>query len=163
MINDKKQVILVVVPAVAVAFLIICTSIAIIRKLRRSSQRSLLPMTQKPPTSFTQNHLNTLRGWENPAATTPENGTWSSITTDSGHITLLAQPVASHQPQRLAKGAWQQFKEKQQQRATQTHAINKPLEKWHLQPKGPLYWREVGREMQARKTWWEKTKDRVGL
>jgi hypothetical protein len=122
----------------------------------------LLPTTEKPPAGFTQKHLSTLRGWEKPATTTPENNAWSTFKTDPGHISFLAEPVASHQPQRPAKGTWQQFKEKQQQRAMQTQA-SKPLEKWHFQPKGSAYWREVGREMQARKTWWEKMKDLVGL
>jgi hypothetical protein len=141
MADDKQQLILVIVPAVAVTVLLIITAIAIIRKLRHSSQRCLLPATEKPPASFTRSHLNTLRGWEKPK-------------TNADHIPFLAQPVPSHQPQRPAKGAWQQFKEKQQQRVVQTQPSNKPLEKWHHQPKGPAYWSEVGKEMQARRKWW---------
>ena len=92
MADDKQQLILVIVPAVAVTVLLIITAIAIIRKLRHSSQRSLLPVTEKPPASFAQSHLNTLRGWERHK-------------TDADHIPFLAQPVPSHQPQRPGKGA----------------------------------------------------------
>lgn len=148
MADEKQQLILVIVPAIAVTVLLIITAIAFICKLRLSLQRSLLPMREKPLASFTQSHLNTLREWKKPK-------------TDAGHIPFLARPGPSHQPQRPAKGAWQQSKEKQ--RAVPTQPSNEPLEKWHHQPKGLAYWREVGKEMQARKTWWEKMKNRVGL
>lgn len=83
MADDKQQLILVIAPAVAVTVLLIITATAINRKLRHSSKRSLLPVTEKPPAGFTQRHLNILRGREKPK-------------TDAGHIPFLAQPVPSH-------------------------------------------------------------------
>jgi hypothetical protein len=133
MSSDKKQLILIVVPAIAVAMLLIATSIAIMRKLRRRSQRTLLP-TQETP-GFTQHHIGSLRNW----------------------------PQASHQPQRPAKGTWQQFKDRQRQREIKAQECCQPAEEWQHAPKSAAYWRQVGRQMAARRTWWETVKDKIGL
>jgi hypothetical protein len=146
--SDKKQVVLIVIPAVALGIALIITAIVIMLKLRRRSKRNLLPTTQKPQESFVQYHLSELREWQKPAP----------LKTDPNHIPFLAEPAPTLQPQRPVKGSWQQFKEKQQQRA---QAPRLPLEKWHLEPKGAAYWREVGKEMQARKSWWKKFLDRL--
>jgi hypothetical protein len=148
--SDKKQLVLIVIPAVALGIALIITAIVIMLKLRRRSKRSLLPTTKKPQESFVQYHLSELREWQKPAP----------LKADPNPIPFLAQPAATHQPQRPIKGSWQQFKEKQQQRA-QTPRL--PLEKWHLEPKGAAYWREVGKEMQARKSWWERLSDKLRL
>jgi hypothetical protein len=148
MSSDKKQLILIVVPAIAVAMLLIATSIAIMRKLRRRSQRTLLP-TQETP-GFTQHHIGSLRNWQKPKA-------------DPGHLPFLAEPQASHQPQRPAKGTWQQFKDRQRQREIKAQECCQPAEEWQHAPKSAAYWRQVGRQMAARRTWWETVKDKIGL
>jgi hypothetical protein len=148
MSSDKKQLILVIVPAIAVGVLLIVTSVAIMRKLRRRSQRALLPTTEKP--DFTQHHLGSLRNWQKPKA-------------DPGHLPFLSEPAASHQPQRPVKGSWQQFKERQRQREMKAQEFNQSAGTWHHKPKGAAYWRQVVREMAARRTWWEKVKDNMGL
>jgi hypothetical protein len=146
---DKKQLILIVVPIIAVVAVLILTAIAIMRKFRCRSQRDLLPTTEKCP-GFTEQHLGALRNWQ-------------KVKADPGHLPLIAEPTASHQPHRPAKGTWQQFKEKQHQRGMQAQTFSQPKEKWHHAPKGPEYWRQFGREMAVRRTWWEKVRDRSGL
>jgi hypothetical protein len=147
MSSDKKQLILVVVPAIAVAVLLIATSIAIMRKLRRRSQRTLLPTQEKP--GFTRHHLDSLRNWQKPKA-------------NPGHLPFLTKPTASHQPQGPVKGTWQQFKDSQRQREMTAQECWQPAGEWRHAPKRAAYWRQVGRQMAARRTWWEKVKDKMG-
>jgi hypothetical protein len=54
---------------------------------------------------------------------------------DFNHVPFLAQPAASNQPQRLVKGTWHRFKEKQRQRVLQAQAPSLPLKKCHIEPK----------------------------
>jgi hypothetical protein len=149
MSSDKKQLILIIVPAIAVAVLLIATSIAITRKLRHRSQRPLLPTTEKP--GFTQDRLGLLRNWQKPKA-------------DRGHLPFLAEPTASHQPQRPVKGAWQQFQDKEERRREMNQQeCGQSAGKWDHVPKSAAYWRQVGRDMAARRTWWEKMQNKMGL
>lgn len=170
--SDPKQVILIVVPVVALSIALITLFIVIFIKMRRRFERQILPTAQKSgpamsavqqPPNFTQRHLANLRDWQKP--TNPASASivtaYATIKTDSSHRTFqLAPPSAAHQ--KSQKGSWQQFQEKKQQRALARENAP-PIGKWHHKPKGPAYWCEVGKEMEARKTWWEKAKDRVGM
>jgi hypothetical protein len=149
MSSDKSQLILIIVPAIAVAVLLIATSIAITRKLRHRSQSPLLPTREKP--AFTQHHLGSLRNGQKPKA-------------DPGHLPFLAEPTASHQPQRPVKEAWQHFQdEEKRRRKMNQQEYGQPAGRWDHVPKSAAYWRQVGREMAARRTWWEKVKNKMGL
>ncbi|KAH7385396.1 hypothetical protein DE146DRAFT_204226 [Phaeosphaeria sp. MPI-PUGE-AT-0046c] len=162
MSSDPKQLILIVLPVVALSLALIVTAIAIIVKMRRRAQLQILPTAQKSvqPPSFTEAHLANLREWQKPANSASMNDSSSTIKTDPGHLPFLAQPCATLQkPQ---KGSWELFKEKQQQRALNKENAQ-PVSAWHHKPKGPGYWREVGKQMEARKTWWEKVRDRAGF
>jgi hypothetical protein len=162
MATDKKQIILVVVPTIAVVVLITITSIAIIRKLRLRSRRNLLPVTET--SGLAEQHIGALQNWQKPTnSSTSTNNPWPTIKSDPSHRLFLAEPAASHQPQRPAKGTWQQFKEKQRQREQQAQTVSRPAQPWNHAPKGAAYWGRVGKEMQARKPWWEKVQDRLGM
>jgi hypothetical protein len=176
--SDPKQVILIVIPTVALSIALITTLIVILVKMRRRSQREILPTSQnsapaasvvQPPT-FTERHIANLRGWQKPADSaastinsTPAsmNNAYPTIKTDPGHhVFQLAQPSATHQ--KSQKGSYATFMEKRAQRTMANENVQ-PLGEWHHKPKGPAYWREVGKEMEARKTVWEIVKERVGL
>jgi hypothetical protein len=157
MSSGNKQLVLIFVPVVAVAFVIIIT--ATIVQSRRRRRRTLLPTTEP---LFTQSHIASLRGRQKPQAPGPPmDSPWPKLKIDPNHRPFLAAPTASHQPERpMQKGAWQKFKEKQAQRK---EWVKEPLDKWHYHPKGPAYWKEYGKQTQARKTVWEKVKDNMGF
>jgi hypothetical protein len=157
MSSDNKQLVLIIVPVVVVAFAIIITAATV--QLRRRRRCTLLPTTEP---LFTKQHIASLRGWQKPQAPDPPmDSPWPKLKTDPNHRPFLAAPTASHQPERpIQKGAWQKFKEKQAQRK---EGVKEPIEKWHHQPQGPAYWKEVGKHMQAKKTGWEKLKDKLGF
>jgi hypothetical protein len=175
--SDPKQVVLVVIPTVALSIALLITLIVILVKMRRRSQREILPTSQnsapaasvvQPPT-FTERHIANLRGWQKPADSastinstpTSINNAYPTIKTDpSHHAFQLSQPPAAQQkPQ---KGSYAAFMENRAQRALANENVQ-PLGEWHHKPKGPAYWREVGKEMEARRTVWEKMKERVGI
>lgn len=175
--SDPKQLILIVIPVVALSIALITTFIVIFVKMRRRSQSEPLPTFRKsapaasevqPPT-FTERHIANLRQWQKPADSassinstpTSINNAYPTIKTDpSHHAFQLAQPSAAHQkPQ---KGSYAAFMEKRAQRAMANENAQ-PLGEWHHKPKRPAYWQEIGKEMEARKTVWEKVKGRVGL
>jgi hypothetical protein len=154
---DNKQLISIIVPVVIVVFGLIIT--AAIVQSRRCRQRTLLSTTEP---LFTKEHIASLRGWQKPQApVTLMDSPWPKLRTDPNHSPLLAAPIASHQPERpIQKGAWQDFKEKQAQRK---EWVKEPLEEWHYESKGSAYWKEVGKQMHAETTFWEKVKDKLGF
>ncbi|KAH8723722.1 hypothetical protein GQ44DRAFT_562151, partial [Phaeosphaeriaceae sp. PMI808] len=72
---------------------------------------------------------------------------------------FLTELPAAYQPQRPHKNRFQQFQEKMQEQ--RNRGPKQPVEPWHLKPKGAAYWKQVGAEMQAQKTWQEKMADRL--
>jgi hypothetical protein len=155
--SDNKQLILVIVPCIAVATLLLITAATIIRKKRRNTHHNSLPITE---TSFLQRHLDSIRTWNKPTNSGPN----ATFIADPNHLPFhLAQPEATHPPERTHDMTWQRFQEKQKQREVRTKQPSQPLEQWSHQPKGAAYWRQVGKDMQARKPWWEKARDRLGL
>jgi hypothetical protein len=158
---DSKQLILIIVPTIAVVVAVAITAFFAMRKMRRSSQKNSLPMTEKPQSTFVQHHLTDLRRWEKPARPARPTTDQASQPTkfDPGHLPFLAQPSASHQPERSTRLTWQQFKERQRQRDLEAQNPT-PLGQWQFKPKGAAYWRQVGEEMEARKSWWQKLRDK---
>jgi hypothetical protein len=158
---DSKQLISIIIPTIAVVVAVAITAFFAMRKMRHSSQKNILPRTENLQSTFVQHHLTDLRRWEKPARPARPTTDQASQPTrfDPGHLPLLAQPTTSHQPERSTRLTWQQFKERQRQRDIEAQNRT-PLEQWHLKPKGAAYWRQVGEEMEARKSWWQKLCDK---
>jgi hypothetical protein len=161
MSDDRKQLILIIVPTVALAIVFIITGIAVARRLLTNSRRNTLPVTE---TTFLQRHLDILRTWKTPT----QLASRSVVKIDPHHRPLtLAMPAPTHPPASTTNGSYKKFQEKQKQRQKQRQMRAQqpdiPLEPWVHRPMGPAYWRQVGREMQMRKSRWEKMKNWMGF
>jgi hypothetical protein len=159
--DDHKQLVLIIVPIVALATALIITGIAIVRKLLHNFHRNTLPVTEK---TFLERHLDILRTWKTTALSTSQ----MVVKFDPHHRPLtLTMPAPTHPPASTTNGSYKKFQDKQKQRQKQRQMRAQqpdiPLEPWVHRPMGPAYWRQVGREMQMRKSRWEKMKDRMGL
>ncbi|KAH7084116.1 hypothetical protein FB567DRAFT_75627 [Paraphoma chrysanthemicola] len=161
---SNKHMILKVFPIVAIVAVVVAITTFFIIHKRRKSRKNVLPMTKHPESAFLREHLTGLRSWEKPAAATypATNRFPQPLKVDAGHLPFLAQPSSSHQPERSTRLTWQQYKERQHQRGlkAQNHP---PPGQWKFKPKGPAYWRQVGRDMEARKSWWQKLRDKCGF
>jgi hypothetical protein len=155
--SDGRQFVLVIVPCIALGIALIITGIVVARKLQRNARRNALPVTEK---TFLQRHLESLRYWQTPVA----SASCSAFEADPNHIPLtLAQPAPTHPPSSTTNPSWKKFQDEQKRRQIQAEQPAIPFEPWVYRPKGPAYWCQVGQEMQARRSWWEKMKDRMGL
>ncbi|KAH7071833.1 hypothetical protein BKA63DRAFT_492504 [Paraphoma chrysanthemicola] len=160
----SKKTILTIVPIVAIIAVVVASTAFFMIQKWRKSQKNVLPVTEHPESAFLREHLTGLRSWEKPApAAYPSTNRCSQpLKVDAGHLPFLAQPTFSHQPERSTRLTWQQYKERQHQRDLE--AQNKsPLVQWKFKPKGPAYWRQIGRDMEARKSWWQKLHDKCGF
>jgi len=176
MSSDNKQMILIVVPTVAAILLCIVIAIVLIYKHRHNSQKNLLPISAQsqpanPQQSFVQRHLEGIRSWSKPAPSQTDR-LGQPLKTDPRHLSLsLAQPSSSHQPTRKVKGSYALYQErqakKQEQRDREAGRASEISGNWPFQPmekpKPRSYWAQVGRETEARRTWWDKLRDKIGM
>ncbi|CBX99160.1 hypothetical protein IAQ61_000716 [Plenodomus lingam] len=138
-------------------------------------KESLLPITynHEPRPAFSDRHLAHLRDWQKPPISSggilplrlgqpkaqyPPHPPMINL-----QIPALAVPENSHQPQRpYHKITWQQFQDRKRDRDPMADEYHRRVrENW--QPSKPLnyaYWKQYGEEMEARKTVWEKVKDK---
>lgn len=146
---------LTVVPIVIVSVVIIavlmrkgsCSNIASkVGNCRSSSAEKLQPwpsqsihtveasFTSRPEPTFVQRHLTTLRAWQKP--TMPAYPPLPSY---------LGRPTATRQPCRTTVISFDEWEKGYR----------------NVRPKGPVYWKQYGEAMEARKSWWEKIQDRL--
>ncbi|XPS78191.1 hypothetical protein M3J09_010209 [Ascochyta lentis] len=115
----------------------------------RRPQSEMSSVNEKSQPTFVENHLEMLRAWQKPAKHA-----------QTLHPLNLAKPDTSHQPRRPTGMTFQDWQERQRNANTRpNHMHDFKLTGQGL--KSPAYWRKVGEEMEARKSWWEKTKDRL--
>ena len=107
--------------------------------------------TEKPQPTFVECHLEGLRAWHKP--------------TDMAQLPLPpypAKPDAVHQSRGPAGMSYQGWQERQR---NATMRLN-PMHEFKLTGagvKGPAYWKKITEEMKARKSWWEKAKDKLRM
>lgn len=116
---------------------------------RPSRGESLAPV--KSQLTFVERHLETLRAWQKP-----------SKQAQPPLPLYLAKSVAAQQPRRPSSMTFKEWQERQRQT---TLRLN-PMHEFKLSGVGvhsPAYWKKVVEEMEARKSWWEKVKDRLQI
>jgi hypothetical protein len=154
-----KRILQIVIPMVTVLVLLLIVLLALVLKHRRAMKKHLLPISEKPQQTFLEHHLAGLRNWQKPKDAPTERSS-DSIKVDPSHLSLhLAQPSPTHQAPR--KLNWREFQERSRRRQLDRQNSG-PLEPFHLKPKPASYWHKVYEEQEARKSWWEKLREKMG-
>ncbi|KAH9871063.1 hypothetical protein J1614_006637 [Plenodomus biglobosus] len=165
----------IVLPIVVVTVLILLLIFRPANSFRSSrKEESILPIAShhEPPSRFSERHVAELRNWRQapvssggllplhlgqPQPQDPPHPDMAEL-----QISTLAQPDNTHQPQRAYKLTWQQFQDRKRNRdpmADDYHRRNR--ENWQpCKPRNVEYWKQYAEEMEARKTLWEKVKDK---
>jgi hypothetical protein len=139
---------------------------------------ALLPATEYPQLdnsqqTILQRHIAGLRNWTKPRAARNEYPK-HLLKVDPHDLSFnLPRPASSHQPMRPTKGSWSLHQERKAHLHTQEErhracggAPDISL-KWPFQqmerPKPASYWARRGRDMEAKKTWWNKLRDNLSM
>ncbi|KZM18607.1 hypothetical protein ST47_g10220 [Ascochyta rabiei] len=109
----------------------------------RHAQNETSSMNEKSQPTFVEQHLGMLRAWQKP-------------TKYARHLQPVqpTKPGDSHQPFRLTGMSfryWQEFQRNASVRCNPMHEFKVTGEG----VKSPAYWTQVGKEIEARKSWWE--------
>jgi hypothetical protein len=135
--TDGRQLVLIIVPCIALGIALIITAIAIARKLQRNARLNTLPVTER---TFLKRHLDNLRSWNIPVV----SPTGPAFKVDPHHRPLtLTMPASTHPPASTINGSYKTFQAKQKQRQEQRQmGPQQPeisLEPWVHLPMGSAY------------------------
>ncbi|KAF2849754.1 hypothetical protein T440DRAFT_469154 [Plenodomus tracheiphilus IPT5] len=162
-------------PTVAVLVLILLSIFRPAHWCRSSRKKeSLLPVTHhhEPRPTFSERHLAHLRDWRQPPVSSggllplhlgqPRTQGPSPLGMTELQIPTLARPDSAHQPQRAYKMTWQQFQDRQRNRDPMADEYHRHVcESWQpSKPRNYQYWKKYAEDREARKTIWEKVKDK---
>jgi cytoskeletal protein RodZ len=161
-----------VIVSLVVAVVLIITALLTPKSMfNRKAQKPLLPTTEHPSSqpqpTFVERHLSTIRMWKKPSI--PVSTSNSSQTTQSSsayemtQIPTLARPAAARQLSRKPM-TYKDFVQRQRMRDPHADERHRHVrESWMPAPPNRAYWKQVGEEMEARKTGWEKVKGKMGM
>ncbi|KAH6629334.1 hypothetical protein C7974DRAFT_394271 [Boeremia exigua] len=112
-----------------------------------STKSNEKPSQVEPQPAFIESHIGMLRAWQKPTEPQPP---------------LPLYSAKSEYPIRTPRMTFQVWQERQRS------AVVRPNPMHDFRPtgtgiRGPEYWKRVTDEMEARKSWWEKAKDKLRI
>ncbi|KAF1836481.1 hypothetical protein BDW02DRAFT_567073 [Decorospora gaudefroyi] len=175
--STTKPDVAVIVPLVVVVVLIVMIIIALalspkgsiqklVTRITRRSRTPILPLTElpQPEPTFIQRHLEGLRKWQKPTGP-PAPASQPSLLCDGiqmADLPALSKPSPVARPPN--RPTYQQWKERYQNRSpTADERHRYAREKKTRVPNNGQYWRRVYEELQTRRPWWEKLKEKMGF
>ncbi|KAL6708009.1 hypothetical protein ACN47E_003443 [Coniothyrium glycines] len=168
--RTSAKIYLIVPLAIFVLFIVLLLVWRFTRRKKAATTLLPLTLTPQPPReelTFVQRHIDALRAWRKPSIPVdPSNSsrlTQTSSAVELLHIPTLRAPPAAAQPGRK-KMDYKEFIQRQRRRDPNADENHRHVrESWVPIAPRREHWRRVGEEMEARKTPWEKAKDKIGL